>query len=121
MSRGPDPVSLDVGDSHRIWYVYRDETGAQAEPLSVALTVRSPDGTATLEPDVDPADSADVELAAAALGETLSSETGLFRATLIPSTSGVWWYRWHAEGSISDQREGWLDVRRRRVPDPASS
>lgn len=104
----------DIGDAVRLWVAFRDEANAQTAPDTVELYVRAPDGEVTLVANAA-ADGADETLAEAALGETLSGVTGVYKAVVVPDEAGTWRYRWEATGSVTERQAGWFDVRLDRV------
>lgn len=107
-------MSHDVGDAVRLWAVFRDEAGAQADPGLVTLAVRHPDYTVEDIP-TEPAEAGDETLAEEAMGETLTGVTGVYKAVVEPDAGGVWWYRWAGEGAVMEAEESWFAVNFRRV------
>ena len=108
----------DIGDAVRLWGVFRDQNGTQADPTTVTLIVHHPDG----EDETVVTSSAsvgEVGLAATATGQTLEDETGVYKATVTPDEAGFWQYEWTGAGAVVEVIPGWLEVRRRRVGDPA--
>jgi hypothetical protein len=108
----------DIGDAVRLWSVFRDESGDQAAPTTVTLIVHHPDGEDE-SVATTPAVAGDVSNAATATGQTLADETGLYKASVTPDEAGFWHYEWTGVGAIAETEQGWFEVRRRRVGDPA--
>lgn len=108
----------DIGDAVRLWCVFRDESGDQAAPTSVTLIVRDPSGN-DASVATTPATAGDVTNAATATGQTLTDETGVYKASVTVDEAGFWHYEWTGTGAVVEVEPGWLEVRRRRVGDPA--
>ena len=113
-------ATYDVGDEAHLYVVFRDETGAQAEPSLVELRIVKPGGL-VLAGLVEAAEEADLDLAGAFLGEELSSATGVYKTTVQVDSSGVWCYVWLASGDVVAATPGWFDVRRERVGEVTTS
>jgi hypothetical protein len=98
--------------------VFRDIDGDQAAPTAVTLIVRDPsDNDGTVGNSAATAD--DVTAAAAATGQTLVDETGVYKADVTVDEAGWWHYEWTGTGAVAEVEPGWFEVRRRRVDDPA--
>ena len=89
-------MRFDIGDRVRITATFTDLAGAVADPTTVALTVKAPDGTLT-----SPSNSKD--------------STGVYHADVNPDASGTWWYRWTGTGALVAAEEGTFSVRQRQV------
>lgn len=118
-------MSYDVGDDVTVYAVFRDVAGEQAAPTAVTLHVRDPLTGESSVVENEAALEADLTAASSALGETLEDATGLYKATITPTSSGVWRYAWIATGGeadydttavAADRQERWFDVRRQQVP-----
>jgi hypothetical protein len=108
-------ASHDVGDIRTVWAVFRNTAGTQTA-TTAALTYIKPGATTSLAATVLPAEAGDEAAAEAALEETLSGVTGVYKAALTLDTEGVWYYRWEGTGSVTEAGGGFFTVRRRRVP-----
>ena len=111
---GVAAVSADVGDVLTLWAAFRDQTGAQAAPTAVVLTVRKPDGTSSVVAN-SAASAPDETLAETATGQMLSGVTGVYKATLTIDQAGTWRYRWAGTGAVAEMEQGVFMVRRDRV------
>jgi hypothetical protein len=89
-------LSWDAAESPTGSTGFTDAAGALADPTAVTLTVRAPDGTLST-PSVSKA------------------ATGRYSATVSPSQSGTWVYRWVGTGAVTAAAEGAFYVRARRV------
>lgn len=87
---------FDIGDQPTIEASFRDTSGEPADPTTVTLTVKAPDGT-----------EQDVEVTRNSLGE--------YSGVVEPDQSGMWRYRWAATGALVAAEEGWFYVRIQRV------
>lgn len=86
------PISTTV----TLYYVVRDEAGEQVDPGDIMLRVEDPSHTVT-EPEVVPVSGAtQLAAAAAALGQELTSDTGVFQALVTPDAAGTWFVHWQA-------------------------
>lgn len=104
----------DVGDVARLWSVWRNAAGDQTAPTTLALRIRHPDGTVeSVAPT--PAEAGDETAAEAALDQTLSGVTGVYRVDVAFDASGLWLYTWDATGTVAEAETGAVIVRRDRV------
>jgi len=108
----------DIGDAVRLWAVFRDIDGVQADPTAVTLIVRDPSGNDATVSNSS-AVAGDVTAAATATGQTLADETGVYKADVTVDEAGFWQYEWTGTGAVAEVIPGWIEVRRRRVGDPA--
>lgn len=104
----------DVGDVVTLWVVFRDQTGAQADPDNVTLTVRDPHGGVTQVTNVAAA-AEDEEAAEEATNQTLDGVVGVYRADLELDLSGRWRYKWEGTGAVDEVEASRLYVRRDMV------
>jgi len=107
----------DIGDTVRLWAAFFDEAGDQTAPGLVTLIVRSPDGTDTTVAN-EAAVEADLDIASAAVGTTLATETGVYKASVQVDQAGFWYYEWTGVGTVDEVQPGGWEVPRRRVGDP---
>jgi hypothetical protein len=91
----------DIGDLVTLWQVFRDGTGAQADPDTVTLTVRKPDGT-VYEETSTAAEAEDEAAAEEATGATLSGVDGVYKAEIDVDQSGTWRLRWDGTGAVQE-------------------
>ena len=108
----------DIGDVVRLWAAFFDESGAQAAPTLVTLIVRSPDGVDATIANAG-AIAGDLTLASASVGQTLATVTGVYKAVVPATQSGLWWFEWTGVGTVDEMQTGYFEVRRRRVATPA--
>lgn len=101
----------DVGDVVTLWAVFRDEAGVQADPSTVTLTVREPQGDVVDVPAVA-AEAEDEEAAEAATGQTLTDVTGVYRAELEITQGGRYRYKWEGTGTVDEVEASSFYVRR---------
>lgn len=109
----------DVGDLVALWIAFRDADGVQADPTTVALTLRLPDGTVE-EVEPVPATEDDLTAASAAVGVTLTEVTGVYGASFEVDQMGPHWYRWEGTGIVQEVEEAMFNVRVRNVPEVTS-
>lgn len=109
---------IDIGDVVRLARRFTNEAGAAADPDTVTLTVRKPDGSVATVTNHKVTDSGELALVASLLGLTLASSTGVYAGTVEPDDAGRWRYRWESSGGVMSAEEGAFNVRRRRVPEP---
>jgi hypothetical protein len=87
-------MAYDIGDSLRITVTFTGLDGAVADPTTVVLRLRAPDGTTTM-PSVT------------------KTSTGVYFADLTLTASGEWKYRWIGTGGdCTAADEGRISVRR---------
>lgn len=87
----------DKGDAERLTWITRDSTNALADPTTVALTIRKPDGT-----------SATYTYAGA---QIVRDSLGTWHYDTTWDQSGLWEYRWVGTGALALSEEGALWVR----------
>ena len=107
----------DIGDVVRLWSAFFDEAGAQAAPGAVTLIVRTPAGADSTVANSG-ASAGDLTIASTAVGTTLATTTGVYKATVSATEAGVWWFEWTGVGTVDEVQSGWFEVRRRLVDDP---
>jgi hypothetical protein len=90
------PDEWDVGDAPTIYIDFVDNAGTPANPTSVTLRVRRPDGTVDVLP-------------------TTPTAVGHYEAVVPLDAHGTWRYRWEGTGAVQAAEEGELLVRRSRV------
>lgn len=114
--------SHDAGDEVTVYHVFYDADGDPAVPDIVTLHVLDPATGESSLADTETADSgtdtdALIAAANAFLGTSLTTATGIYWATITPTSSGVWRYAWLGSGSVPASRtERWFDVKRQQVP-----
>lgn len=86
----------DIGDQVTISVSVYNAAGTLADPTTVTLTVRKPDGTLTTP-------------------LVTKNSTGVYHADVFPDINGTWYYRWVGGGSMVVAEEGLFAVRERRV------
>lgn len=86
----------DIGDTKVLTGTFRNASGALANPTTVTLRVRKPDGTTSTV-------------------SNSNSSTGIYTASVPLDQSGVWRYKWWGTGAVAEAGEGWFTVRRERV------
>lgn len=111
-------VDHDIGDAVRLWAAFFDEAGAQAAPDTVTLIVRDPSDNDATVANV-PAVTGDLTIASTAVGATLATTTGVYKASVTADEAGVWCYEWTGVGTVDETQTGFFEVRRRKVGDPA--
>jgi hypothetical protein len=98
----------DIGDLLRLtsWddahpLGFTDSAGAAADPTTVSLIVRKPDGTVTT-----------YTLAGA---QVVRDSIGKFYYLLAPDQSGDWYFEWHGTGAVQAASAGQFIVRDSKV------
>ena len=79
-------MSYDIGDVKKLSLATTGADGKPADPTTVVLSVRQPDGT-----------TATFSLAGSTV---IKDSTGLFHVNLPLTEAGVWQYRWNAGGAV---------------------
>lgn len=92
------PSSYILGEVVRLLLSTFDFAGTVADPGSVVLKVKQPDGTVvTHTPDV------------------VRDSTGVYHADLTLSAAGMWAYRWELTTPNAGAAEGLINVQKSRV------
>lgn len=87
---------FDVGDVAEPFALFVGPDGAPADPATVTLQVRKPDGT--------------VDTIA-----TSNPEVGRYEGLVPLDQHGLWYYRFAGAGGVTAVEEGTIEVRRSRV------
>lgn len=81
---------------------FRDESGDLADPTTVTMTVREPDGTTTTYVYLtDPEVERDAE--------------GVFSFSIVPDAAGLWGFRWLGTGTVPLASEEFVTITPSRV------
>lgn len=86
----------DIGDSCRTT-AYFKVSGVPADPTTVTLRYKRPDGTSAYVTTPD--------------AQIVNDEVGTYYADILLNASGDWYYRWEGTGSVTAARERRLSVR----------
>lgn len=91
--------TYDIGDQVRLSVAFTDSDGVAVDPTVITLKYSNPGGTVTtLVYETDAAVTRDA--------------TGEFYADIVPTTAGIWRYRWYSSGTVTAAAEGSFSVRR---------
>jgi len=95
---------FDVGDARTIWVDFRNALDAAADPTTVTLQVRRPDGS-IYTPSVS------------------HPSLGRYEAVVDITQHGRWDIHWAGLGAIKEAVQSWFRARRNRAtqPSPTSS
>lgn len=89
----PQDTRFDLGSAPLLAATYTDDVGVPADPTSVVVKVRRPDGTT-------------VTYTNASLPAVTHPSLGNFELSLPATTqAGDWWYRFEATGAVADAKE----------------
>lgn len=77
---------FDYGDAPRSFNEFRNFAGVLADPQTVKVSIKKPDGTITTK--IYGTD-----------GEVIKESTGVYRIDVDANAEGVWSIRWFAEGT----------------------
>lgn len=86
----------DVGDTVRTSASFTDADDAPADPTTVAVRVRKPDGQLVT-------------------GSPTKDSTGAYHYDVVPDQAGNWYYRYIGTGTIVTQQETGFYVREQRA------
>lgn len=84
--------AYDIGDTVRLTATFTNESAANADPTTVTVSIRAPDGTVTTP-------------------TATQSSTGVYYCDLAVTMAGVWRYRFAGTGALVAAGEGQLFVR----------
>lgn len=91
--------TYDIGDQVRLCVTFSDSDGVAVDPTVITLKYATPAGAVTtLVYGTDAAVSREA--------------TGEYYADIVPTTAGIWRYRWYSSGTITAAAEGNFSVRR---------
>jgi len=95
----------DIGDTLRLAVTFRNSASAVADPTTVTLKIREPNGTET-----DYVYGTDIEVS--------RDSAGAYRFDLMLDASGDWYVRWIGTGAVATATEERIRVARSQFSDP---
>lgn len=90
----------DIGDSVRFSVSFTNSSGAAANPTTVKLVIKKPDGVETVYADAT------------------NSATGSYYRDLTMDQAGTWLWRWNGTGAVQASTEGFCKVRVSQFANP---
>jgi uncharacterized protein YfaS (alpha-2-macroglobulin family) len=90
---------FDLGDAPRAINKFRDFNGVLADPTTVMVKIRKPDGSIVTKPY--PTDT-----------EIVKDSTGIYHVDLSTDMAGQWTIRWEGTGTVKAAIEQRFTVRR---------